>query len=111
MRVGCGLALDVPCSVVSHASDPQSAAEPSFVGAGQAASPLVRTMLEALPVPVSWAEADGCIAFWNRRAEELFGYSSADVPSVADWYRLAYPDDAYRAEVVRGWEQAISRAR
>jgi PAS domain S-box-containing protein len=68
-------------------------------------------MLEALPVPVSWAEADGRIAFWNRRAEELFGYSSADVPSVADWYRLAYPDDAYRAEVVRGWEQAMSRAR
>jgi len=74
------------------------------------AESLARAMLDALPMPVSWAEANGNIAFWNRRAEQLFGYSSEQVANVEAWYALAYPDASYRAQVVERWNRAVQEA-
>jgi two-component system cell cycle sensor histidine kinase/response regulator CckA len=72
---------------------------------------LLRQVLEALPIPLSWAEADGRILFWNRLACELFGHGQAEVPTQSAWYEQAYPDPEYRREVVTAWDKAVAAAR
>ncbi len=75
------------------------------------AESLTRQMLDALPLPLSWSDADGRISYWNRRAEALFGYASDEVPDLQTWYERAYPDAAYRRDVVDRWNEALARAR
>jgi two-component system, cell cycle sensor histidine kinase and response regulator CckA len=67
-------------------------------------------MLDAMPIAVAWVSPDGRIGFWNLRARALFGYSLDEVRDRSTWYRLAYPDDDYRAEVVGRWESAVREA-
>lgn len=35
----------------------------------------------------------------NDRFTALFGYTIEDIPDVAHWWRLAYPDEVYRRTV------------
>ena len=46
----------------------------------------------------------------NDKFIALFGYSREDVPSVAEWWPLAYPDAAYREEVRREWQERVAEA-
>lgn len=71
----------------------------------------LRRILEASPLPVSWADARGTVEFWNRRAAELFGYEAADVRTVEEWFLKAYPDPAYRLEVAGRWNREVEEAR
>jgi PAS domain S-box-containing protein len=81
-------------------------------GAGELAEreALLRHILDASPLPISWAGAGDRIEFWNARAEALFGWRLEDLPTLEDWYRRAYPDPAYRAEVVGRWERSAAEA-
>ena len=46
----------------------------------------------------------------NDKFIALFGYSRKDVPSVADWWPLAYPDEAYRERVRSEWQERVTEA-
>jgi signal transduction histidine kinase len=46
----------------------------------------------------------------NDKFTALFGYSIEDVPSVAEWWPLAYPDEAYRESVRREWQERVTEA-
>ena len=46
----------------------------------------------------------------NPTFTELFGYTIEDVPSVGEWWPLAYPDEAYRKQVAEDWEKRIQTA-
>ena len=37
-----------------------------------------RAILEESPEAVIWADREGIIRFWNRSAEEVFGYTAAE---------------------------------
>lgn len=54
-----------------------------------------------MPRPVNLLNA----AFTNT-----FGYVMSDVPTVGEWFRLAYPDDAYRMELLQTWEIDVRTA-
>ena len=56
--------------------------------------------LELAPLPIIIVGLDGTIEYMNRKVTETLGYTHEDIPTLADWWRLAYPDDAYRAEVI-----------
>jgi PAS domain S-box-containing protein len=71
----------------------------------------LRAILEATPMPIAMSDATRRIEFRNRRFLELFGWTSADVPDVVTWFRRAYPDPAYRAEMAMAWEQSSVEAR
>ncbi len=62
-----------------------------------------RLLLEALPAPVTLAEetAPGEFKhlFLNQKFKELIGYSLDEVASAEQWWRLAYPDAAYREQI------------
>jgi signal transduction histidine kinase len=49
------------------------------------------------------------ITFINRRFTDTFGYGLDDVTLVRDWTEQAYPDAAYRSEVVGWWDRQIAR--
>jgi PAS domain S-box-containing protein len=49
-------------------------------------------------------------ALVNDKFTELFGYTIEDVPDEASWWRLAYPDKAYRETVKAEWHRRVERA-
>lgn len=69
-----------------------------------------RTLLESLPIPVTYVTSDGLIAFRNARFLQVFGYSEEEVPSVSEWWIKAYPDEDYRQWVISNWDAVIERA-
>jgi PAS domain S-box-containing protein len=46
----------------------------------------------------------------NERFTAIFGYSIEDVPSVAEWWSLAYPEKAYREKIRREWQARVAEA-
>lgn len=61
----------------------------------------LREYLEFSPVPLAISEVKTqAIVFVNRAFIDLFGYTLDDLPDLDAWFRQAYPDPAYRQEVV-----------
>jgi len=45
---------------------------------GTSDAELFKTITDEAPDAVVWADAEGVVRYWNRGAEELFGWSAAD---------------------------------
>jgi PAS domain S-box-containing protein len=73
----------------------------------------LRRMLRVLPIPVACTqlEAPQPILFLNQRFLDTFGYAADELPSVEVWAELAYPDPAYRQEVMERWADELDRCR
>jgi PAS domain S-box-containing protein len=73
----------------------------------------LRRMLRVLPIPVACTqlEATQPIVFLNQRFLDTFGYAADELPSVEVWAELAYPDPAYRQEVMERWADELDRCR
>jgi PAS domain S-box-containing protein/putative nucleotidyltransferase with HDIG domain len=57
-------------------------------------------LMDASPVAISWATIeDGKLEYNNRAHRELFGYEIEDIPTIEEWRRKAYPNEAYRATI------------
>jgi PAS domain S-box-containing protein len=56
----------------------------------------LQTLMDVAPIGISWSNTAGNIEYHNHKFFELFGYTVEDIPTVAEWRRLAYPDPAYR---------------
>jgi PAS domain S-box-containing protein len=46
----------------------------------------------------------------NDKFTALFGYTIDDVPDVAHWWPLAYPDEAYRQAIRTEWQARVEKA-
>ena len=53
---------------------------------------------------------DGVLIYVNDRFIQLFGYTPDDLPTLKEWWELAYPDKRYRQWVVDTWEASVKRA-
>lgn len=69
-----------------------------------------RQLFEQAPLPLCLVSQDGLLKDLNTRFINDLGYTRTDVPTLEDWWPLAYPDPGYRAEVVSRWENAVQRA-
>ena len=69
-----------------------------------------RAVLEASPVPQAINDGTGNIVYLNKAFTDTFGYTVADIPSLADWWPLAYPDLDYRHYVTSSWQQHVDEA-
>lgn len=72
--------------------------------------------MEFLPYPFLVAEnREGVIhhVFLNRRFSDEIGYTLQDIPTIEEWFSLAYPEPAYRQSIRSQWfnEIAIERER
>ena len=67
-------------------------------------------ILDAMPVGV--VLTDGVtIEYVNISFSERFGYSLDEIPTDEQWFLLAYPDPAYREELIAAWRAEMDRVR
>ena len=69
-----------------------------------------RRVIRLLPLPISLFDRDGRILYVNDCFVDTFGYTLEDIPDAHTWFGLAYPDPAYRAEVLQTWGQELASA-
>ncbi|MDD4929860.1 MAG: ATP-binding protein [Gallionella sp.] len=69
-----------------------------------------RRLVQDVPIPLAYVNKEGSIQYFNTRFAQIFGYTHEDIPSVENWFRLAYPDETYRQWVVTTWNAAVQTA-
>jgi two-component system, cell cycle sensor histidine kinase and response regulator CckA len=69
-----------------------------------------RKVVERAPLAMAIVGVDGAIEFINQKAISVFGYLPEDIPTMERWWLQAYPDDAYRQQVVSGWMSRVQKA-
>ena len=69
-----------------------------------------RQLVQALPLPLTIVHKSGRQEYINDRFIQVFGYDYADMPTLSDWWRLAYPDPAYRQNAQQRWSAALAKA-
>ncbi len=62
---------------------------------------------KAMPVPLAYVLKNGVIQYTNDRFVQVFGYTQQDIPTIEDWWRLAFPDEAYRRSAFEAWNAAL----
>jgi PAS domain S-box-containing protein len=70
----------------------------------------VLQILQGSPVAILVSRVrDQRIELANRKYLELFGYTPEEVPDIAHWWPLAYPDPEYRQAVREQWRELVQR--
>ena len=69
-----------------------------------------RQLLEELPIAAGWADAAGRMEFVNREFVRRFGYTCEELGTLEHWFELAYPDEAYRRDVMARRDAAVAAA-
>ena len=69
-----------------------------------------RLLFDDAPVALGFADQHGRIVMQNSLFKRLFGYSLEEIPTLADWWQLAYPDPDYRAQVQQQWKAALAQS-
>ncbi len=74
-------------------------------------------LLDIVPIPMLVGEEsveDGKVIsehkFFNQKFLQIVGYTLTDIPDMKAWHTLAYPDAAYRQEVIDNFEREVQRA-
>ena len=68
-----------------------------------------RQLVEFSPLPIGIIEGDEP-KYLNPEFVQAFGYTLEDLPNMPAWFRLAYPDPAYRQSVIGRWQTAMKKA-
>ncbi|MDO8810491.1 MAG: response regulator [Gallionella sp.] len=63
-----------------------------------------------IPIPLAVVNTDGIMIHVNARFTEALGYTRDDVPTLQEWWQLAYPDEPYRRWVQDTWNAAVAKA-
>ncbi len=69
-----------------------------------------RRLVKVMPIPLAYVSNEGVIQYLNDRFTQVFGYTHQDMPSIEEWWVLAYPNEAYRQWVVATWNAAVQTA-
>jgi PAS domain S-box-containing protein len=69
-----------------------------------------KLLIDEAPIPMCFVTRDGALQFINQRFIETFGYNHEDVPTLNEWWQLAYPEPEYRAWVLATWSTAVADA-
>lgn len=70
-----------------------------------------RAIIEASPVPLALNDDDGNITYLNAAFVQTIGYTLSDIPTLADWWPLAYSDPQYRQQVIDNWQKNLEEAK
>jgi PAS domain S-box-containing protein len=68
-----------------------------------------RLVVEHSPLPIAMLHGE-LGEYLNPKFVETFGYTLEDMPQLADWFRLAYPDPTYRHWVMERWQKSLEEA-
>ncbi len=67
-------------------------------------------IIDSSPVPTAIHDEQRNITYLNKAFTQLFGYTVANIPTLADWRRQAYPDSEYRQWVATTWDRNLEKA-
>lgn len=70
-----------------------------------------RLLAETAPFGIAISDNNRDIIYINQHFIKIFGYTTTEIPSVDDWWPLAYPDKVMRDEVQSEWDKLIVRAK
>jgi signal transduction histidine kinase len=74
----------------------------------------IKEVLDFLPYPFLIAESRAGVyhnIYVNQKFKLEIGYTCDEMPTIDDWFRLAYPDTEYRAEVISKWNERFLAAK
>ena len=66
------------------------------------------TLAEQAPFGLVMIGKKGLFHYVNEKFKQMFGYNSKEMPDGEEWLKRAFPDAAYREEVLRDWERMES---
>ncbi len=95
---------------LSREINERNRAEDALLKSNEALASHVRFQRELLDTATIWIDtldSEGNITFWNRAAEEISGYSRAEVVGNAEIWKWLYPDPEYRADITRKASEII----
>ena len=69
-----------------------------------------RQLFDLAPLPISASGPDGVLVDFNRRFEQVIGYTPEEIPTLREWWLLAFPEETYRRQATASWEAAVKRA-
>jgi PAS domain S-box-containing protein len=69
-----------------------------------------RNLVKRAPIPLCFVTKDGVASYLNDRFIQTFGYTLNDIPTMAEWWVRAYPDETYRKQVMATWEADVKQA-
>ncbi len=70
-----------------------------------------RLFAELAPVGIVISDENEKTLYASPKFTELFGYTKKDMPSVEEWWTLAYPDETLRNRIRREWSAAVDEAK
>jgi PAS domain S-box-containing protein len=69
-----------------------------------------RIFAETAPVGILISDHEEKVMYLNPKFIEMFGYTIEDMPSINEWWPLAYPDKAFRKSVQEKWKGDVETA-
>jgi len=69
-----------------------------------------RVLSEQSPLGMALIDRQGRYEYVNPAFVSMFGYTLEEIPTGADWFRVAFPDPEVRAEVIRAWKEDLAGA-
>lgn len=70
-----------------------------------------KLMVETSPLAIyASSDLDQKANYINQTFIRMFGYTIDEVPTATEWWPRAYPDEAYRMEILSAWQSRVERA-
>lgn len=73
---------------------------------------LLKGIFDFLPYPFLISKVENGVrkhVFINTQFTKELGYSLEELPTIDQWFELAYPDSSYRAQVMAEWEWRVQQ--
>jgi len=70
-----------------------------------------RAIIDASPIPLAINNEQGDITFLNNAFITVLGYTPKDIPTLAEWWPRAYPDQKYRQWVAETWQKNMEESK
>jgi PAS domain-containing protein len=58
-------------------------------------------LIDQVPFGIALLHKKKDFVYINNKIIEIFGYTLNEIPTLTDWFQRAYPDPAYRRQVLR----------
>lgn len=73
---------------------------------------IFQTLTDSLPLAIILTSGEEQVSeYINPMFVKLFGYSIDDIPTIAEWWPLAYPNQDYRQAISKEWADKTAAAR
>ncbi len=92
-------ALDTEKKLI-HVAASDITANKTTAAALRESADTLRKIMGLAPMSMAIVGMDGTIEYINRKAVQTFGYLHENIPTMDRWWEQAYPDEAYRKDVI-----------